>query len=199
MAEAVDAALPADAAILVAAVADWRVEASPIEAQEGRRPAAARSSRANPDILATLGAHPDRPRLLVGFAAETDDVVANATAKRTAKKADWIVANDVSGDVMGGARNRVHLVTDERRRGLARGSPRKMSPATSIAPHCRGARLTVRIRITRLPHGEGLPLPSYATPGAAGMDVVAAEDLDLAARPAPRRRHRFPRRHPRRL
>ncbi len=66
---------------------------------------------ANPDILATLGQHPDRPRLLIGFAAETDNVVANASAKRTAKNADWIVANDVSGDVMGGARNRVHLIT----------------------------------------------------------------------------------------
>ncbi|MDQ3143584.1 MAG: bifunctional phosphopantothenoylcysteine decarboxylase/phosphopantothenate synthase, partial [Pseudomonadota bacterium] len=51
------------------------------------------------------------PRLLIGFAAETDDVVANATAKRASKKADWIVANDVSGEVMGGARNRVHLIT----------------------------------------------------------------------------------------
>jgi hypothetical protein len=61
--------------------------------------------------LATLGTHPDRPRLLVGFAAETQDVVANASAKRAAKNADWIVANDVSGDVMGGARNRVHLIT----------------------------------------------------------------------------------------
>ena len=52
-----------------------------------------------------------RPRLLIGFAAETDDVAANASAKREAKKADWIVANDVSGDVMGGTRNRVHLLT----------------------------------------------------------------------------------------
>ena len=65
----------------------------------------------NPDILATLGQSPDRPRLLIGFAAETDNVVANACLKRTAKNADWIVANDVSGDVMGGARNQVHLVT----------------------------------------------------------------------------------------
>ena len=56
---------------------------------------------------------PTRPRLLIGFAAETDDVVANAAAKRDAKGADWIVANDVSGDVMGGAHNRVHLVTAE--------------------------------------------------------------------------------------
>jgi phosphopantothenoylcysteine decarboxylase/phosphopantothenate--cysteine ligase len=110
MAEAVQQALPADAAILVAAVADWRVEPSPVKLKKAGGPPELRFG-ANPDILATLGAHPDRPRLLVGFAAETEDVVANATAKRAAKKADWIVANDVSGDVMGGARNRVHLIT----------------------------------------------------------------------------------------
>jgi phosphopantothenoylcysteine decarboxylase/phosphopantothenate--cysteine ligase len=65
------------------------------------------------DILATLGRSPSRPRLLIGFAAETDDLLANAEFKRRAKQADWIVANDVSGDVMGGHRNRVHLVTAE--------------------------------------------------------------------------------------
>jgi len=65
----------------------------------------------NPDILAELADRPDRPRLLVGFAAETESVVENAIAKQVAKGADWIVANDVSGDVMGGAHNRVHLVT----------------------------------------------------------------------------------------
>jgi phosphopantothenoylcysteine decarboxylase/phosphopantothenate--cysteine ligase len=112
MAEAVANALPADAAILVAAVADWRVEASPTKLKKAGGPPDLKFA-ANPDILATLGASPDRPRLLVGFAAETEDVVANATAKRAAKKADWIVANDVSGDVMGGARNRVHLITAE--------------------------------------------------------------------------------------
>ena len=110
MAEAVEQALPADAAILVAAVADWRVEVSPVKLKKAGGPPHLRFA-ANPDILATLGTHPDRPRLLVGFAAETDDVVANAAAKRMSKKADWIVANDVSGDVMGGARNRVHLIT----------------------------------------------------------------------------------------
>ena len=110
MAEAVAHALPADVAILVAAVADWRVEASPTKLKKSAGPPAL-TFVANPDILATLGTSPDRPRLLIGFAAETNDVVANATAKRTAKNADWIVANDVSGDVMGGARNQVHLIT----------------------------------------------------------------------------------------
>jgi phosphopantothenoylcysteine decarboxylase/phosphopantothenate--cysteine ligase len=110
MHDAVMDALPADAAILVAAVADWRVTASPTKLKKSGGPPNLEFAP-NPDILAALADHPDRPRLLVGFAAETDDVVANAAAKRTAKRADWIVANDVSGDVMGGSHNRVHLVT----------------------------------------------------------------------------------------
>ena len=63
------------------------------------------------DILAELGASDQRPPLLIGFAAETEQVVDHAMAKRHSKRADWIVANDVSGDVMGGERNRVHLIT----------------------------------------------------------------------------------------
>ena len=110
MAEAVANALPADVAILVAAVADWRVVASPTKLKKSAGPPALQFV-ANPDILATLGQSPDRPRLLIGFAAETENIVANATAKRAAKNADWILANDVSGDVIGGARNKVHLVT----------------------------------------------------------------------------------------
>ena len=110
MAAAVEAALPADVAILVAAVADWKVVPAPHKLKKADGPPRLEFA-ANPDILATLGKHPDRPRLLVGFAAETRDVAANAAAKRSAKNADWIVANDVSGDVMGGQRNRVHLVT----------------------------------------------------------------------------------------
>jgi phosphopantothenoylcysteine decarboxylase/phosphopantothenate--cysteine ligase len=65
----------------------------------------------NPDILATLSHHARRPGLVVGFAAETESVVEHATAKRLRKGCDWIVANDVSGDVMGGDRNTIHLVT----------------------------------------------------------------------------------------
>ena len=113
MADAVADALPADAAILVAAVADWRVaNAAASKLKKGSGPPAL-EFEPNPDILKTLAGHPDRPRLLVGFAAETDDVVANAKSKLASKGADWIIANDVSGDVMGGARNRVHLVTKE--------------------------------------------------------------------------------------
>ncbi len=110
MAAAVETALPADVAILVAAVADWKVKPSSAKLKKADGPPELRFAP-NPDILATLADHPDRPPLLVGFAAETNDVVANAKAKLASKKADWIVANDVSGDVMGGARNRIHLVT----------------------------------------------------------------------------------------
>jgi phosphopantothenoylcysteine decarboxylase/phosphopantothenate--cysteine ligase len=110
MADAVMGALPCDAAVMVAAVADWRVEPS---SQKLKKTTGRLSLNFTPtrDILAELGASPKRPGLLIGFAAETDDVVANAVAKRTAKRADWIVANDVSGDVMGGTHNRIHLVT----------------------------------------------------------------------------------------
>ena len=112
MADAVETALPADAAILVAAVADWHVEPAPAKLKKGDGPPELKFAP-NPDILATLGNHPDRPRLLIGFAAETNDVVANARAKLATKKADWILANDVSGNVMGGSHNRIHLVTND--------------------------------------------------------------------------------------
>ncbi len=110
MAQAVFAALPADAAVLVAAVADWRVKPSKSKLKKSGGPPELHFLPTR-DILSELGASDRRPRLLVGFAAETEDVVEQATAKRAAKRADWIAANDVSGDVMGGSRNRVHLIT----------------------------------------------------------------------------------------
>ncbi|MDR6789466.1 phosphopantothenoylcysteine decarboxylase/phosphopantothenate--cysteine ligase [Sphingomonas sp. BE138] len=114
MSEAVAAALPADAAVMVAAVADWR--AADVAAQKLKKgddaPAPLRLAR-NVDILATLAQDVRRPRLLIGFAAETEQVLDHAQAKRRRKGADWIVANDVSGDVMGGDANTVHLVTDD--------------------------------------------------------------------------------------
>lgn len=110
MANAVFAALPADAAILVAAVADWRVEPSRTKLKKSGGPPQLHFVPTR-DILAELGASAQRPRLLVGFAAETENIVEQGRAKRAAKRADWIVANDVSGEVMGGERNRVHLVT----------------------------------------------------------------------------------------
>ena len=111
MAAAVEAALPADAAVMVAAVADWAVEAAGVKIKKGADgPPTLRLSE-NPDILAGLSKSANRPKLVVGFAAETNDVIAHATAKLARKGADLIVANDVSGDVMGGDRNLVHLVS----------------------------------------------------------------------------------------
>lgn len=112
MADAVMASLPADVAILVAAVADWRVEPSTTKLKKGDGPPKLKFVPTR-DILAELGASEQRPSLLIGFAAETERVVERAIAKQIAKGADWIIANDVSGDVMGGHRNRVHLVTAE--------------------------------------------------------------------------------------
>ncbi|MDB5680405.1 MAG: bifunctional phosphopantothenoylcysteine decarboxylase/phosphopantothenate synthase [Sphingomonas bacterium] len=111
MAAAVEAALPADAAVMVAAVADWRVEAAGQKIKKGAGGPPVLRLVENPDILAGLSRNPRRPRLVIGFAAETEHMVDHAKAKLAKKGADWIVANDVSGDVMGGERNAVHVVT----------------------------------------------------------------------------------------
>ncbi len=113
MAHAVEAALPCDVAIMVAAVADWRVAdaAAHKRKKDGSGQIAPIALIENPDILAGLGHGAARPRLLIGFAAETCDVIAHARAKLARKGADWIIANDVSGDVMGGADNTVHIVS----------------------------------------------------------------------------------------
>jgi phosphopantothenoylcysteine decarboxylase/phosphopantothenate--cysteine ligase len=119
MLEAVRAALPADVAVFAAAVADWRVaQAADQKLKKGRSKEAPRLELIeNPDILKTIATAPidKRPPLVIGFAAETQNVVENAKAKRKAKGANWIVANDVSPatGVMGGDRNTVHLVTVE--------------------------------------------------------------------------------------
>jgi phosphopantothenoylcysteine decarboxylase/phosphopantothenate--cysteine ligase len=111
MSEVVRDSMPADAAIMVAAVADWKPKEYRSEKMKKRGSAPpALILTENPDILTNVAASDDRPSLVVGFAAETEDVVANAKAKRKRKTADWIIANDVSGDVMGGDNNRVHIV-----------------------------------------------------------------------------------------
>jgi phosphopantothenoylcysteine decarboxylase/phosphopantothenate--cysteine ligase len=112
MDNAVRAALPADAAVLVAAVADWRVEPAPAKLKKEDGPPALDWQRTS-DILANLAASPDRPELVIGFAAETGDMEAQAAAKRGRKGCDWILANDVSEGVMGGDSNRIHLVDAE--------------------------------------------------------------------------------------
>jgi phosphopantothenoylcysteine decarboxylase/phosphopantothenate--cysteine ligase len=113
MQAAVANALPADAAVLVAAVSDWRTEPLPSKIKKASGGPPALTLVENPDILAETAFSPLRPKLLIGFAAETEKVVEHATAKIARKGCDWIVANDVSGDVMGGDSNCVHLVRKE--------------------------------------------------------------------------------------
>ena len=117
MLEAVEAVMPVDAAVFAAAVADWRVDGasdSKIKKQAGALPTL--GFKENPDILATVSQlKQGRPDLVIGFAAETDNVIAHATAKRDRKGCDWIVANDVSPEtgIMGGSENAVTLISDE--------------------------------------------------------------------------------------
>jgi phosphopantothenoylcysteine decarboxylase / phosphopantothenate---cysteine ligase len=122
MLDAVRAALPADIAVFAAAVADWRVaRAAPQKLKKRGKEAPRLELVENPDISKTIGTASiaERPPLVIAFAAETENVVESAKAKRKAKGANWIVANDVSqasgvkGGVMGGDRNTVHLVTAE--------------------------------------------------------------------------------------
>ena len=110
----VEKALPADVAIMVAAVADWRPADTAAQKIKkiGQAPAPLVVTE-NPDILATLAKHAHRPKLLIGFAAETEKLAEHASAKLAKKGCDWIVANDVSGDVMGGANNAFHIVTTD--------------------------------------------------------------------------------------
>jgi phosphopantothenoylcysteine decarboxylase/phosphopantothenate--cysteine ligase len=115
MLAACESVLPVDVAVCAAAVADWRperaVNSKIKKTDDGKAPSVALA--ANPDILATIAKSAKRPRLVVGFAAETENVVAHARAKRAKKDCDWIVANDVSPatGIMGGDKNTVHLIT----------------------------------------------------------------------------------------
>jgi phosphopantothenoylcysteine decarboxylase/phosphopantothenate--cysteine ligase len=118
MLKAVEEALPADIAIFAAAVADWRMTA-PADQKLKKKPGAQEMTLdlvQNPDILKLVARGHKRPGLVVGFAAETQDVVENAKAKRRAKGCDWILANDVAHarGVMGGEKNAVHLVMEDK-------------------------------------------------------------------------------------
>jgi phosphopantothenoylcysteine decarboxylase/phosphopantothenate--cysteine ligase len=114
MLAASEAALPLDVAVMVAAVADWRpAQAADEKIKKDKAGIPAISLVETPDILATLAKGKKRPKLVVGFAAETENLEAHARAKIAKKGCDWIVANDVSGDVMGGAENQVLLITKD--------------------------------------------------------------------------------------
>lgn len=132
MRDAVEVALPADAAVMAAAVADWHVTNATDRKmkKDGSDQPPALEMAENPDILAWLsGLAQHRPKLVVGFAAETDDVIAHATSKRLRKGCDWILANDVSPatGIMGGADNAVTLITAEG----AEDWPRMSKPAVA--------------------------------------------------------------------
>ncbi len=151
MREAVEAALPADAAVMAAAVADWHVaNARPGKIKKdgsGKLPELKFAE--NPDILAWISRlDRDRPALVVGFAAETDDVLDNATRKRKRKGCDWIVANDVNPEtgIMGGTENAVTLISEEG----AESWPRLTKDEVA-------RRLAGRIAEALSPAGQGLP------------------------------------------
>ena len=115
MLAAVQGALPADVFVAVAAVSDWRpAETAPQKLKLDKAAATSLPLVENPDILKTVAnlAPPRRPRLVIGFAAETHDVAQHARDKRRRKGCDWIVANDVSGDAMGGADNAALIITE---------------------------------------------------------------------------------------
>lgn len=101
--------LPADLAVCAAAVGDWAPERTGSKIKKGKKPPEI-ILKENPDILKTLSAHKKRPKLVIGFAAETENLMKNAEAKLMAKNCDWIIANDVSQNVFGAAENHVFLV-----------------------------------------------------------------------------------------
>ncbi|MDA9180307.1 bifunctional phosphopantothenoylcysteine decarboxylase/phosphopantothenate--cysteine ligase CoaBC [Emcibacteraceae bacterium] len=114
MMAATENTLPADALICVAAVADWHVKNAndqKIKKQGNDLPIIEFAE--NPDILKTISHHENRPKLVIGFAAETENVIDNAKSKLNKKGCDWILANDVSGTVMGGDQNQIHFITNE--------------------------------------------------------------------------------------
>ena len=116
MLAACQAALPADIFVSVAAVADWRpAQTSKGKIKKGASGTAPLELEENPDILKTISTHKNRPELVIGFAAETDNVIQHAKSKLTRKQCDWIVANDVSGDVMGGDHNSMIVVTNSQK------------------------------------------------------------------------------------
>ena len=157
----------------------------------------------NPDILATIAHRKSgRPPLVIGFAAETDNVIANAKAKLAKKGCDWIVANDVSPatGIMGGDSNTVHLVTADgvevvaaaiegRRRARADRADcrRRLRRSEAVSGDER-----VEVRIMRLPHGADLPLPQYQSALAAGLDLLAAVPADAPVALAPGARALIP-------
>jgi phosphopantothenoylcysteine decarboxylase/phosphopantothenate--cysteine ligase len=152
MLAAVEAALPADVFVSVAAVADWRPAKSAarklkLKGEGAQTPTL--NLAENPDILATVSRkRKQRPELVIGFAAETHDVEAHARAKLKRKGCDWIVANDVSGDVMGGGENEVLLIRGEASDHWPRAGKSVVAArlASEVAAHFAGTGKKARLR-----------------------------------------------------
>jgi phosphopantothenoylcysteine decarboxylase/phosphopantothenate--cysteine ligase len=171
MLSACEAALPVDVAVMAAAVSDWRVENTAEQKlkKDGKGPPMLRLVE-NPDILATIARrHNDRPALVIGFAAETENVVANARAKRLKKGCDWILANDVSPGTgtFGGDSNTIHLVD----RNAVEDWP--VMTKSQVA-----ARLADRIAATLGPGASVVPEESLA-PGQTGQGEGVSIGSDL--------------------
>ena len=179
----VAAALPADVAIFAAAVADWRVASAGREQDQeaGRRARrSSRWSRIPTSWRPSRSRKPSRPRLVIGFAAETENVIEHAKAKLARKGCDWIVANDVSPADRRDGRRPQHRASghratasnpgrrNRRTRWRARSSP--ASPRRSRGAS-RGEQRSSVARSMRLPHGADLPLPAYQSDAAAGLDL----------------------------
>ncbi len=145
MLAACETALPRDIAVMAAAVGDWRAKKpanSKLKKQPNQAPPVLELVE-NPDILTHLAAHKKRPRLLVGFAAETDNVLTHAEEKRKRKNCDWIIANDVSpaSGVIGGAENTVHILDADKTESWEKMAKEKVADrlAEKIAAHMNGA------------------------------------------------------------
>ncbi len=172
MLEAVERALPADAAVCAAAVADWRVVTPAAHKMKKQKNVAPQLTFAeNPDILARISQRSiNRPQLVVGFAAETDDLLENATAKRQRKACDWIVANDVSADtgIMGGDENAVTLITDAGPECWPR-APKHQVAGTIGPAYCNDLGIMTMLQLAWTDEADQrVALPSYETQGAAG-------------------------------
>jgi len=146
MLAACESALPADVAVFAAAVADWRADApANAKLKKNGDPSADLKLVQNPDILATIAqlGQAKRPRLVIGFAAETDNVLENAKAKRERKGCDWLIANDVSAStgIMGGDENEIHFITETGVEDWPRLAKREVAAklAARIASHLKGA------------------------------------------------------------
>ena len=179
MQEAVEAALPADAFIAAAAVADWRSESvARQKIKKGAKESPTLRLVENPDILAEVSKKTTmRPAVVIGFAAETENVTANAKAKLRRKGCDLIIANSVGEgtSTFGGETNQVEVIDARSARILAADDQSRGRRPHRSPPRARiGETPMITIVYRRFSHAEGLQMPAYESEDAAGMDLLAA-------------------------